>query len=68
MDKKTKESGGAVEAPDHSHDGDNKIVCPDCSSLVRADLTPQQYKEYEEEARVRYLKAQKVSKPCSSSF
>ena len=38
----------------------NQVVCPDCSSLIKADLTPVQYKEYEEEARIRYLKAQKV--------
>jgi len=35
-------------------------VCPDCSSLIHTELTAAQYKEYEEEARIRYLKAQKV--------
>lgn len=36
------------------------MVCPDCSSTIKVDLTATQYKEYEEEARIRYLKAQKV--------
>lgn len=35
-------------------------VCPDCSSQIKVNLTPSQYKEYEEDARIRYLKAQKV--------
>lgn len=38
----------------------NTVMCPDCNSTIKADLTSSQYKEYEEEARVRYLKAQKV--------
>ena len=49
----------AVEVVNPSH---NQVVCPDCNSFIKADLTPDQYREYEEEARIRYLKAQKVSR------
>ena len=41
-------------------------MCPDCNSTIKADLTASQYKEYEEEARIRYLKAQKVSEDLPS--
>lgn len=46
-----------MEPINNSH---NQMVCPDCSSTIKVDLTATQYKEYEEEARIRYLKAQKV--------